>query len=56
MSNEKDKLWGVDIRVDGKNVLTIENDCLCGDEDIEKYVDIIRYIANRLLCFIGKRR
>lgn len=45
--------WGVDVRVDGENVLTIESNCLSGVENIHDYADAIRTCAHHLLAFIG---
>ena len=48
-----DQHWGVDIRVDGVRVLTIESACLSGLDDIEKYREIILGCAHHLFAFIG---
>lgn len=45
--------WGVDVRVNGERVLTIESNCLSGISDIEKFGDVIRGCAHHLLAFIG---
>lgn len=47
------KHWGVDIRVNGERVLTIESICLSGVDDIAKYREVIQGCAHHLLGFIG---
>ena len=46
--------WGIDIRIDGERVLTIESNGISGIEDIGKYDQIIKEIAQNLLSFIGE--
>jgi hypothetical protein len=46
--------WGVDVRINGECVLTIEKDSLSGIENISDYADIVRMCAEHLLTFIGK--
>ena len=45
--------WGVDVRVNGEHVLTIESNCLCGRDlsDVDK--EAIRTAARHLLAFVG---
>ena len=45
--------WGVDIRVNGELVLTIESNCLSGIDNIADYADTVRECAHHLLAFIG---
>lgn len=45
--------WGVDIRVNGERVLTIESNCLSGIDNISDYADTVRECAHHLLAFIG---
>jgi len=45
--------WGVDIRVNGECVLTIESNCLSGIDNIADYADTVRECAHHLLAFIG---
>lgn len=47
--------WGVDVRVNGECVLTIESNCLCGKSDLSAMeLNAIRTAANHLLAFAGK--
>lgn len=47
--------WGVDVRVNGDVVLTIESNCLFGKSDLSAMdLDAIRTAANYLLAFAGK--
>lgn len=47
------KHWGVDVRVNGEHVLTIELNCLSGRElsDVDEHA--IRTAARHLLAFVG---
>jgi hypothetical protein len=58
VSRSKKKLqhWGVDVRVNGKEILTIESNCLCGKSDLsDMEIDAIETAAKHLLAFIGRR-
>lgn len=46
--------WGVDVRVNGEHVLTIESNCLSGRElsDVDELA--IRTAAQHLLAFVGE--
>ena len=46
--------WGCDIRIDHDHVLTIEANCIFGRELAENDEEVIRNIAEHLLCFVGK--
>lgn len=47
--------WGVDVRVNGEDVLTIESNCLFGKSDLSPMeLDAIRTAANHLLAFAGQ--
>jgi hypothetical protein len=45
--------WGVDIRINGERVLSIESNSLSGIENISDYADTVRTCAEHLLAFIG---
>lgn len=45
--------WGVDVRINGENVLTIESDCMFGIENIGEYREAIEKIIDNLKAFIG---
>lgn len=45
--------WSVEIKVDGKRILTIEKDSLGGIENINDYKFYIQECASALLSFIG---
>ena len=47
--------WGVDVRLNGEDVLTIESNCLFGKSELSAMeLDAIRTAANHLLAFAGK--
>jgi hypothetical protein len=48
--------WGVDIRINGERVLTIESNSLSGIENISDFADTVRECAEHLLAFIGDKR
>jgi len=49
--------WGVDVRVNGKQILTIESNCLYGKPQFsEAEEEVIRNAAQSLLAFIGKAK
>ena len=49
--------WGVDVRVNGEDVLTIESNRICGKIDLSAMeLDAIRTAANNLLAFAGQQR
>jgi hypothetical protein len=54
--SKKIQHWGVDVRVNGKHVLTIESNCVFGKDlsDIDK--DAIRLAASHLMAFVGESR
>lgn len=55
MNNPKLQHWGVDVRVNGEQVLTIESSSLCGKTDLsEMELDAIRTAANHLFAFAGR--
>lgn len=45
--------WGVDVRVNGEHVLTIESNCLSGRELSDVDEEAIRTAAQHLLAFVG---
>lgn len=45
--------WGVDVRIDGERVLTIESNSLSGIDNIDKYKETVKECAYHLLSFIG---
>jgi len=45
--------WGVDIRINGERVLTIESNCLSGIDNIDDYRETVIECARHLLAFIG---
>lgn len=47
--------WGVDVRVNGEAVLTIESNCLFGKSDLSDVdKEAIRLAGNHLLAFLGE--
>lgn len=46
--------WGVDVRVNGQGVLTIESNSMSGVENIQDHADAVRTCAMHLLSFIGE--
>lgn len=47
--------WGVDVRVNGEDVLTIESNCLFGKSDLSDVdKEAIRLAGKHLLAFIGE--
>ena len=47
--------WGVDVRVNGEDVLTIESNCLFGKSDLTDVdTEAIRLAGKHLLAFIGE--
>jgi hypothetical protein len=46
--------WGVDVRINGERVLTIESNCLSGIDNISDYAETVRECAHHLLGFIGE--
>ena len=47
--------WGVDVRVNGQDVLTIESNCLFGKSDLsDMELEAIRTAAKHLLAFAGE--
>lgn len=46
--------WGVDVRVNGERVLTIESNCLSGRELSDVDEQAIRTAAQHLLAFVGE--
>lgn len=46
--------WGVDVRVNGQGVLTIESNSMSGIENIQDHADAVRTCAMHLLSFIGE--
>ena len=47
--------WGVDVRVNGEDVLTIESNSMSGKSDLsDMEVDAIRTAAKHLLAFAGQ--
>lgn len=46
--------WGVDIRINGERVLTIESNCLSGIDNIDDYRETVIECARHLLAFIGE--
>jgi hypothetical protein len=59
MSRSSDQVqhWGVDVRVNGETILTIESNCLSGKSNLtDAEDDMIRLAANHLLSFAGKSK
>ena len=49
--------WGVDVRVNHRQILTIESNCVYGIESFtESEEEAIRLAAENLLSFVGKRK
>ena len=47
--------WGVDVRVNGQDILTIESNCLFGKSDLsDMELEAIRTAAKHLLAFAGE--
>jgi hypothetical protein len=46
-------IWGVDVRIGGVNVLTIEDSCLSGIPNIAQYRRVVWNCAEHLRSFIG---
>lgn len=55
-ANEPTQHWGVDVRRNGENLVTIESNCLCGKPEFsEVEAEVIRQCADHLQAFIGPR-
>lgn len=50
------KHWGVDVRINGKTVLTIESNCVSGRQLSFDDEETIRNCAEHLLAFVGPRK
>ena len=49
--------WGVDVRVNGEHVLTIESNCLFGKSDLSDVdKEAIRLAGKHLLAFVGEEK
>lgn len=56
MSEPKVQSWEIEIRINGKSVLTIGGlgaAHVAGIENIDEYADVVREAAQHLLSFIG---
>ena len=57
MSSNEHKIdhWGVDVRINGEDILTIESNCLFGKSDLsDSELKVIRTAAKHLLAFAGE--
>lgn len=48
--------WRVECSINGKVVLAIESNALCGRDLTEEDEEAIREMANNLLAFVGQRK
>lgn len=46
----------VTVEINGEKILTIEDRCLSGIENIDEYADEVRWAGEQLLAFIGAAR
>ena len=54
-SREELQHWGVDVRVNGEDILTIESNSLFGKSDLSDIeLEAVRTAAKQLLAFAGQ--
>lgn len=56
MGERKIEHWGVDVRVNGSHVLTIESNCVYGKQLTNAEEEVIREAARHLLAFVGEQK
>ena len=56
MGERKIEHWGVDVRVNGAQVLTIESNCVYGKQLTDDEEEVIREAARHLLAFVGEQK